>query len=209
MTQTRFSNRPRRQTIAALVLAVIGLVGCTGVTIPDMSNMIAPHLPAMGWDSRPEAASWTQASLLAVADQDAVLASRVPADVVAWCPGYAEAGLNDRRAFWSGLISAVAKHESSWNPKAAGGGGRWIGLMQISPATARTHGCDATNSAALKDGEANLECAVQIMAAQVAADREVSGTRGTRGIGRDWAPLRSATKRSEMQVWTSTQEYCR
>ena len=209
MTQTRFSSRPRRQTIAALVLAGIGLVGCTGVTFPDMSNMIAPHLPAMGWDGRPEAASWTQASLLAVAEQDAILASRVPADVVAWCPGYAAAGLNDRRAFWSGLLSAVAKHESSWNPGAAGGGGRWIGLMQISPATARSHGCDATNPAALKDGEANLECAVQIMAAQVAADREVSGSRGTRGIGRDWAPLRSATKRSEMQDWTSTQEYCR
>ena len=208
MTQTKNLARTRTSTLAALVFAGLGLAACTPVTFPDMSALMAPHLPAMGWDARPEAASWTQASLLAVADQDAILASRVPADVEAWCPGYEEAGLNDRRAFWSGLLSAVAKHESSWNPKAAGGGGRWIGLMQISPATARTHGCDATNTAALKDGEANLECAVQIMAAQVASDREVSGSRGTRGIGRDWAPLRSSSKRSEMQDWTSTQEYC-
>lgn len=206
----RKSPLPRRHpTLAALVLAGIALSGCSGIALPDMSTMMAPHLPAMGWDARPEATSWTQASLLAVAEQDAVLASRIPADVAQWCPGYETAGVNDRRAFWSGLLSAVAKHESSWNPKAAGGGGRWIGLMQISPATARTHGCDATNTAALKDGEANLECAVQIMAAQVAADGEVSGTRGTRGIGRDWAPLRSSSKRSEMQGWTASQDYCR
>jgi hypothetical protein len=208
MTQTKRLPRPRRHTLAALALAGISLSGCADVGFPDMSNMMAPHLPAMGWDGRPEATSWTQASLLAVAEQDAVLASRIPADVEEWCPGYVEAGVNDRRAFWSGLLSALAKHESSWNPRAAGGGGRWIGLMQISPATARTHGCDATNSAALKDGEANLECAVQIMAAQVASDGEVSGTRGTRGIGRDWAPLRSSSKRSEMQDWTASQEYC-
>ena len=208
MTQTQSRNLPARHTLAALALAGIGLFGCTGVAVPDMSALIAPHLPVMGWDARPEAASWTQASLLAVADQDPVLSTRIPADVEAWCPGYVKAGLNDRRAFWSGLLSAVAKHESAWNPKAAGGGGRWIGLLQIAPATARTHGCDATSSAALQDGAANLECAVQIMAAQVAADGEVSGTRGTRGIGRDWAPLRSSSKRSAMQDWTSAQSYC-
>lgn len=208
MTETESPSRPRRPTLAALALSGIGLAGCTGVAFPDLSNLMVPQLPAMGWDGRPEATSWTQASLLAVAEQDAVLASRIPADVELWCPGYEEAGVNDRRAFWSGLLSAVAKHESSWNPKAAGGGGRWIGLMQISPATARNYDCDATNSAALKDGEANLECAVQIMAAQVASDGQVSGERGTRGIGRDWAPLRSAKKRGEMQGWTSQQEYC-
>jgi hypothetical protein len=209
MTLSTTLSRPRRHTLAALALAGAGLAGCTGVTFPDMSNMMVPHLPAMGWDGRPEAASWTQASLLAVAEQDAVLASRIPADVEEWCPGYEEGTVNDRRAFWSGLLSALAKHESTWNPQASGGGGRWIGLMQISPATARSHGCDATNTAALKDGEANLECAVQIMAAQVATDRQVSGERGTRGIGRDWAPLRSAKKRNEMQDWTASQDYCR
>lgn len=209
MTQTQPRPLPARQTLAALALAGIGLAGCTAVSFPDMSTLMAPHLPAMGWDARPEATSWTQASLLAVARQDAILADRIPADVAAWCPGYVAAGVNDRRAFWSGLLSAVAKHESAWNPSAAGGGGRWIGLLQIAPATAQTHGCDATSSAALKDGAANLQCAVQIMAAQVAADGEVSGSRGTRGIGRDWAPLRSSSKRSEMQDWTSAQSYCR
>lgn len=209
MTQTQPRPLPARQTLAALALAGIGLAGCTAVSFPDMSTLMAPHLPAMGWDARPEATSWTQASLLAVARQDAILADRIPADVAAWCPGYVAAGVNDRRAFWSGLLSAVAKHESAWNPSAAGGGGRWIGLLQIAPATAQTHGCDATSSAALKDGSANLQCAVQIMAAQVAADGEVSGSRGTRGIGRDWAPLRSSSKRGEMQDWTSAQSYCR
>jgi hypothetical protein len=84
----------------------------------------------------------------------------------------------------------VAKYESTWNENASGGGGRWIGLMQISPRSAANYGCDATSVGALKDGEANLECAVEIMSTQVAKDGLVAGG-GNRGIGRDWAPLRS------------------
>lgn len=208
MTQTTLPSRPHRQTGAALALAGVILAGCANVTLPAMASLVVPHRPAMGWDARPEAAAWTEASLMAVARQDAVLAGVVPADVGQWCPGYAEAALADRRAFWAGLLSAVAEHESSWNPGAVGGGGRWIGLMQISPATAQNNGCDATSAAALKDGAANLQCAVLIVAAQVARDGEVSGAGGTRGIGRDWAPLRSSAKRSGLQNWTAAQDYC-
>jgi hypothetical protein len=59
----------------------------------------------------------------------------------------------------------------------------------------------------LKDGEANLQCAVEIMSTQVAKDGLVAGS-GNRGIGRDWAPLRSNEKRSAMSAWTSAQPYC-
>ncbi|MCB6176516.1 transglycosylase SLT domain-containing protein [Rhodobacter sp. Har01] len=174
---------------------------------PAIDADLSGATPPMRWDHRPEAADWTRAALLAVAAQDQALASRVPADIAAWCPGYAKAGLAERRAFWVGLMSAVAKHESGWNPAAAGGGGRWIGLMQISPKTARGHGCAAPSAAALKDGAANLTCAVSIFAEDVARDGVVAG-KGNRGLGRDWMPFRKADKRADMAGWTSAQPWC-
>lgn len=165
------------------------------------------NLPAMRWDHRPEASEWTMSSMNIVATQDERLAQRVPSDIKAWCPGYEKADIEDRRAFWVGLLSATAKHESTWNPKASGGGGRWIGLMQIDPRTARAYGCKATSASELKDGTANLSCAIRIMSAQVERDGLVAGS-GNKGIGRDWAPFRSASKRADMAEWTKTQSYC-
>lgn len=197
----------RIKSLFFLALAVVTLSACTTAKLPDLTTMFSGQMPAMRWDHRPEAQEWTQRSLIAIANQDASLASRVPADIGTWCPGYAKATLPERRAFWAGLLSAVAKHESTWNPRAAGGGGRWIGLMQISPGTAANYRCAARSSASLKDGGANLECAVKIVAAQVGRDGVVAGN-GGRGIGRDWAPLKNRAKRSEMAGWTSQQSYC-
>nr|WP_235019404.1 transglycosylase SLT domain-containing protein [Tabrizicola flagellatus] len=163
--------------------------------------------PPMQWDHHPEGDEWTESTLLALSTKDQMLSERVPADIETWCPGYETASVPERRAFWAGLLSAVAKYESTWNEKASGGGGRWIGLMQISPRSAANYGCEATSVGALKDGEANLECAVEIMSRQVARDGLVAGG-GNRGIGRDWAPLRSNEKRSAMAAWTRAQPYC-
>ena len=91
--------------------------------------------------------------------------------------------------------------------KPRGGGGKWIGLVQIAPGTARAFGCDATTASALKNGGANLACGVQIAAVQVARDGLVAGN-GTKGLGRDWAPFRSAAKRADMAAWTRAQTYC-
>lgn len=192
--------------LAALALAM-GMTGCIPADGLGLRRQDGAR-PAMRWDHRPEAAEWTQRSLLAVARHDGVLAGQVPGDIGAWCPGYAKNGLEERRAFWVGLLSAVSKHESSWNPTAAGGGGRWIGLMQISPQTAAHHGCAGATSKGLKDGATNLACAVEIMAEQVGRDGVVAG-KGSRGIGRDWMPLRKRDKRAEMAAWTSAQSYCR
>jgi hypothetical protein len=164
--------------------------------------------PPMQWDHHPEGDDWTESTLVALSTKDPVLSERVPADIETWCPGYTEAPIEERRAFWAGLLSAVAKYESTWNPLASGGGGRWIGLMQIDPRSATNYGCEATSPGELKDGEANLECAVEIMSTQVAKDNLVAGG-GNRGIGRDWAPLRSSEKRAAMAAWTREQPYCK
>jgi hypothetical protein len=191
----------RKPVVAAL--AALSLSACMAETSLSMSD----YRPAMRWDHAAEAPLWTGRTLLAVAEEDDSLAEVVPADIATWCPDYMAATLAERRAFWVAMLSTLAKHESTWNPRASGGGGRWIGLTQIAPSTARQYGCEATTTAELKDGAANLACAVEIMAVNVAADGMVAGN-GLLGMGRDWAPFRKASKRTDMAAWVSEQSYC-
>jgi hypothetical protein len=199
-----------RAICLGLILALP--MGCSKPQDPALSSdtfsFVGGNLPAMRWDHRPEAAEWTRTTLAAIAAEDVRLADNVPDDIAQWCPAYEKAGIAQRRVFWAGLFSALAKHESTWNPAASGGGGRWIGLLQIAPATARQYDCGATSSAALKNGAANLQCAVEIASRQVARDDLVSGG-GSYGIGRDWAPLRSSSKRADMMAYTRSQSYCK
>lgn len=199
------SDAGQRLRTISLVLLVTSLSACMHSKPSEEMSFVAPP---MGWDHHPEGEEWTESTLVALSTKDAILSQQVPADIQTWCPAYPEAPIEARRAFWAGLLSAVAKYESTWNPAASGGGGRWIGLMQISPRSAANYGCEATSVGALKDGESNLECAVEIMSTQVAKDGLVAGG-GNRGIGRDWAPLRSSEKRAAMASWTSEQPYCR
>jgi hypothetical protein len=189
---------------AALLALALPMSAC-GMVSPHSSE--PAEAPPMRWDFRPEAPAWTAATLSALESDGAALAEIVPADIDTFCPSYVDSDPRDRRAFWAGLFSALAKHESTWNPAASGGGGRWIGLLQISPRTAQQYGCDASSVAELKDGAANLACGVRIAAVQVGRDGLVAGN-GSQGIGRDWAPIRSADKRDDIAEWTRAQSYC-
>lgn len=161
-----------------------------------------PAIPAMRW-GRQGSDAWTR-ELLAALEQDASgLARVVPQDVQAFCPGYVTASVDQRKHFWAGLVSSIAKHESTWNPRAKGGGGKWLGLMQIAPATWRAYDCRGE----IMDGGDNLSCAVRIMAKQVGRDGVIAGG-GARGVGRDWAPMRSGSKRADIAGWTRQQSYC-
>ena len=177
---------------------------------PDAVSMAASQLPTMRWDHRPEADEWTRATLAALNAHGANLLDILPSDIMAYCPRYPSASRQDRAAFWVGIMSALAKHESTWRPEASGGGGLWIGLTQIDPRTAVGYDCNATTSAQLKDGAANLSCAVRIASAQVGKDQAlVSDASGNwRGLARDWAPFRSQSKRDDMAQWTRNQDYC-
>ena len=183
-----------------LLLSLLGLSAC--VTMPAPEPEAPPAPPTMRWDFRPDAAAWTEGTLDALQTHGAVLPSMVPADVAEWCPDYENRTPEERAAFWAGLFSALAKHESTWRPEAVGGGGLWYGLVQIDPRTARAYGCDAQSGSALKNPIANLRCGVRIAAAQVSK-------RGTVNRGmRDWGPFHSASKRAEMAAWTRAQPYC-
>lgn len=193
---------------ALLCLSFVLLSACTMSSQEDVTRM--QTLPVMRWDHRPESATWTAATLAAVKSHGAGLVSTVPADIAAWCPGYEQASEAERAAFWAGLFSTLAKYESTWNPAASGGGGKWIGLTQIDPRTARGYGCAAQSVSELKNGAANLSCAVRIASYQVARDDAlIANANGSwRGVARDWAPFRSSAKREDMAAWTRSQSYC-
>jgi len=191
---------------AAFPLIFLSACMLQGESHTAVSAMNEPVDLTMRWDHVNGASSWTDSTMSALASHGAALAETTPADIDTWCPGYRTASLAGRQAFWTGLLSTLSKHESTWNPRAVGGGGRWFGLVQIAPATARGYGCVARSGAALKDGSANLSCAVRILAHTVPRDGVVSA--GMRGVAADWGPFHSVRKREDMQAWTRAQGYC-
>jgi len=130
----------------------------------------------------------------------------VPADIAQWCPGYMQADAAGRAAFWAGLVSTLAWHESTHDPRAVGGGGQWFGLVQIAPGTARWRHCEVRSGQALLDGPANLRCGIRIMAETVPRDGVIA--RGMQGVAADWGPFHSRRKREDMRNWVRAQDYC-
>ncbi|MDP2087513.1 MAG: lytic transglycosylase domain-containing protein [Gemmobacter sp.] len=185
-----------------LLPPALGLSPALILAAPALSEV-----PVARWDHRPEAGTWTRATLAAIKGRGDRLVQSVPADIATFCPAYKKASDTNRRAFWVGLFSALAKHESTWNPRAAGEGGKYRGLMQIAPGTARAYGCDA---GALYDGASNLACAVNIASEQVEATGVVAGgPGGWGGLAADWGPMRNRNKLADIAEWTREQDYCK
>ena len=195
---------------AVLAASLAVLSGCASGDLGFTTTYSSKNRPAedqvMRWDNVPAADGWTEATVAAIDDHGKGLISTVPADIDTWCPAYKTSGVEGRKAFWTGLLATLAKHESTWNPSAVGGGGQWFGLVQIAPATARNYGCSAGSGEALKNGEANLSCAVRIMDATVPRDGVVSA--GMRGVAADWGPFHNRAKHDDMLHWMRAQPYC-
>lgn len=167
------------------------------------------NIPNTRWTHQPAHVLWNRTALSALKTHGKALVDMVPADYKAWCPAYRQATEEDRRAFWVGFLSSLAKFESTYKPRAVGGGGKWFGLVQISPATARGYGCNVGTGEALRDGSANLSCAIRIMAVTVPRDGVIHNRDNRwRGVSADWGPMRSASKRADMANWLRRQPYC-
>ncbi|KPQ08246.1 MAG: putative soluble lytic transglycosylase [Rhodobacteraceae bacterium HLUCCA12] len=161
---------------------------------------------AARWDHRQESESWNTAMMQALLRDGARMLAITPVDADTFCPGYADADTEGRAAFWIALFSGLARYESTWNPRAAGAGGRYQGLLQISPATARHHDCDLSDPDGLYDGATNLRCATRIAAAAVTRDGVVASGRG--GVAADWPPLRDPSKREDVAAFTRSLPVC-
>jgi len=167
------------------------------------------HLGRTRWEHQRDYILWNRAALSALKTHGKPLTDMVPADIADWCPRYPQLDDAGRRDFWVGFMSALAKHESTYRPYAVGGGGLWYGLLQILPATARGYGCHARTGEALKNGPANLSCAVRIMAVTVPRDGVIHGKdRKFRGVSADWGPMTNTNKRRDMARWLKRQPYC-
>ncbi len=203
--QDKATTERRKPTTPLLAVPFLLLAACA---VPQAEAPEVPEaLPLMAWSHKgPQTDQWTEATLAALESEGAELLSTVPADIGAWCPHYVQAERAERAAFWAGLLSALARFESTWNPQAVGGGGQWFGLVQIAPGTARAYGCEADSAAELTDGSANLACAVEIASETVTRDGVVAAGGG--GFAADWGPFASASKRAEMAEWVSSQDYC-
>ncbi len=199
-----------RVSRAVIALGLAAAVTTAGCAAPDEATRSASTaIPVMQWDHRPEARDWTLSTMDAIADHGTDLIETPLADVETFCPEYHAASEAERQAFWTGLFSGLAKFESTWNPRAAGAGGRYRGLLQIFPQTAQYHGCEINGAGELYEGEKNLSCAVRIAATAVARDGVVAGEPGNwGGVAADWPPLRNASKRAEIAAFTRNQSYC-
>lgn len=168
-----------------------------------------PYLPAARWDDTEDGALWTRVAMSAFAAHAPEITGVVPRDIGTWCPAYEAADEDQRRAFWVGMMSALAYHESRFLPHVAGGPDLWFGVMQIYPPTARGYDCRATTGNALRDPTENLSCATRIMAVTVPRDEAIAVHDGRwRGIAADWGPMVSRIKRNDMIEWTRSQNYC-
>ncbi|WP_341211869.1 transglycosylase SLT domain-containing protein [uncultured Limimaricola sp.] len=169
-----------------------------------------PFLPEARWDGKAGTGLWTRGLMAALRGPASDLAEVVPNDIATWCPAYADNPPRLRRAFWVGVMSALARFESRHRADAVGGGGLYHGLLQILPGTARGYGCVARDGEMLRDPVRNLSCAARIMARTVTRDRAVALKDGRRaGIAADWGPMTKPSIRAEMAAWTREQSYCK
>ncbi|MCC6000542.1 MAG: transglycosylase SLT domain-containing protein [Pararhodobacter sp.] len=190
-----------RLSLASVVIAL--LAACQPLSVAETAE---PPEIMTRWDHRAEAEIWNAAAMQALQTDGAAMLELTPLDAEEFCPAYASADTEGRAAFWVAFFSGLARFESGWRPEAAGAGGRYHGLLQISPATARHHGCDLSSPRGLFDGATNLACATRIAASAVARDEVIATGRG--GVARDWPPLRNATKRAEIAAFTRELPVC-
>jgi len=190
--------------VLSLLIAAAVLAACQPLPRTDLAP--EPEIVAR-WNHRAESADWNAAALRALQTDGAAMLSLSPGDAATFCPGYAGADAEGRAAFWVAFMSGLARYESGHRPEAAGAGGRYQGLLQISPATARFHGCDLSAPRGLYDGATNLACAVRIATRAVLRDGVVASGRG--GMAADWPPLRDPAKRDDIAAFTRSVPACR
>lgn len=189
-----------RSSLIASLAALPLLAACAATPSVETTPEVAAR-----WNHRPESADWNTAMIEALLTDGSGMVQTVPQDVEVFCPEYEEASPSQRAAFYVAFFSGLARFESTWNPRAAGGGGAYQGLLQISPATARYHDCEL-GADGLYDGASNLSCAVRIASAAVERDGVLVQNAG--GVAADWPPMRNPSHRQEIAAFTSALPQC-
>ena len=172
------------------------------------------------WAKNNADGSWTAAAEAAVANS--ALSNSVPTDIENFCPGYFARTREERKIFWVGLVSIIARPESNFKPETkyqedfVDAQGKKVisrGLLQISieSANQKKYSCGIENAASLHDPRVNIECGVKILAAWVSTDRAIAtyGEGLSRGGGRYWSTLREKNRHlPEITKFTKSLPVC-
>jgi hypothetical protein len=212
--------KPLLSSAILLPLALLGIAAPT-------EALQGPTLPANAtadWGSSPpERQAWTRAAFAAVSEAGGRLwqSGFGPADISAYCPAYSTQSETNRKLFWVGLISALARFESNFRPETTyveefsdpDGPVVSRGLLQISrfSANQRAYGCAIGDQQELHDPAINLRCGVKILNYQVPRGGRIAGMVDGRwkGASAYWSPFRKEQRRRAIAAWTSRQNYCR
>lgn len=172
------------------------------------------------WAKKNTDGSWTAAAEAAVASSN--LPGAVPKDIDKFCPGYKVQDVSNRKFFWVGLLSIVARPESNFKPetkyteKFKDSNGKNVisrGLLQISieSANQKRYSCGIKRAEDLHDPAINLTCGIKILDAWMMNDNVIAtyGNEPSRGGGRYWSTLREKNKHlPELTAFTRALKVC-
>lgn len=195
----------------------------TNASLGAILALIAGHAVAddyAAWAKKNPDGSWTASAESAVASSG--LTSAIPSDIDKFCPAYRGSDSSDRKIFWVGLISIVAKPESNFKPEerftekftdAKGNKVISRGLLQISIESANQvkYSCNVQKANDLHNPATNLACGVKILDAWVETDGVIA-TYGDspKGGGRYWSTLRQKHNHlPELMSFTRGMKVCR
>jgi uncharacterized protein YraI len=175
---------------------------------------------AFSWDGKhPSSKQWNVYARDAIRQKGQALTSDTPSDVSSFCPAYSRRSAADKEQFWIGLLSAMTRFESNYNPKLSytenfrdSQGNRVVsrGLLQLSLESARNYGCVLSSAQALHEPQANLSCGVRIVNRWVERDGVIAGgsSSGWRGAARYWSVLRKQSTLSQIKSMTRALSVC-
>lgn len=145
------------------------------------------------------------------------LTGALPNDIKTFCPNYKNLNSDARKMFWIGLVSAISKYESNFNPSVSYKEAMSDtyespvvsrGLLQISYGSSKNYGCGAGSPKALHDSGLNLRCGVKIISHWIKKDDVISSHGGGwKGAARYWAVLR--TKKGSIASLTRNLSVCK
>lgn len=191
---------------------------------PKSETTTRTHRPQLtiqaDWDHKPDGSSWTAITVQALQENGAALLNSAPNDIAQFCPNYENLTRENQVAFWTLLISSLARFESNHDPatsyveKFRDRQGNFIvsrGLLQLSIESGRGYNCNIPDAQSLHDPEVNLTCGVTIMNRWVGQrDGMITGKSGGkwRGAARYWSPFRNAQKTTAIAERTRKLKAC-
>lgn len=140
------------------------------------------------WDRKSDGAEWSREVLEEVRSRSEIFDSAK--DINDFCPSYAVASSFQKESCWLRIVSAMARYESSFRPRATyieSSGATSVGLLMMNP----EHCPGANTLEQQQSASANIRCALARMSLLIKRDGYISGPAEAKGAAAYWSVLRS------------------